>query len=298
MKDEQSSIERESTWDRKNKDSLNSQLWHQELNIRNLPSGVPVSRSQNSLSGMLYAITVLPDQPEFLLSFLSTVRGVDNSKLSVISHNGLMAIFGETVKGKAVANTENVLMYATVIEAMFRNFTVLPVRYGTLMDSEKAVIALLEKYGKAFKQNLSRLENKEELSLKVLWDPQKGNDKIRQQLQAYRAVAPFTGNSVSKEYLLRKLKEHQFENALQSYVKRLVDEIGKLVIRFNTLHQFKKMVSETIILDAVFLLEKGQKKAFTQAIEQLRNKHESLHFFLTGPWPPYSFVELNINQKR
>ncbi len=296
MKDEheQNAIGKDGTRDWNNKDSPSSQLGQQELNIRDLASGVPVSGSQNSLSRMLYAITVLPDQPKPLLSFLSTVRGVDNSKLSVISHNGLMAILGGTGKDKVVANTENALIYATVIEAVFRNFTVLPVRYGTLMDSEKAVITLLEKYGKAFKQNLSRLENKEELSLKVLWDPQKENDKIRQQLQAYRVDTPFTGNSVSKEYLLRKLKEHQFDNALQSYVERLVDEICKLVARFNTLHQFKKMVSKTIVLDAVFLLEKGQKKAFTQAIEQLRNKHESLHFLLTGPWPPYNFVELNI----
>ena len=294
MKDEQSSIRREGARDRNNKNSLNFQLGHQELNTRNLPSGVSVSRSQNSLSGMLYAITVSPDQPKLLLSFLSTVRGVDNSKLSVISHNGLMAILDETGKDKVVANTENALIYATVIEAMFRNFTVLPVRYGTLMDSEKAVIALLEKYGKTFKQNLSRLENKEELSLKVWWDPQKGNDKIRQQLQAYRVDTPFTGNSVSKEYLLQKLKEYQFDNALQSYVEQLVNEICKIVARFNTLHQFKKRVSKTIVLDAVFLLEKGQKKAFTQAIEQLKNKHESLHFLLTGPWPPYNFVELNI----
>jgi hypothetical protein len=52
------------------------------------------------------------------------------------------------------------------------------------------------------------------------------------------------------------------------------------------------MVSPTLIIDAVFLLEKQNKDGLVQAIEDFQKRYPSLIFMLSGPWPPYSFIEI------
>jgi hypothetical protein len=245
---------------------------------------------------ILYAIITSPDSPELLTSRLAEIKGIDGSELAAFSHNGLTTVLGETNRGKVVADTENALAYAKVIDELFRYDAVLPVRYGTLIDSDVAVVTLLEKYGTIFKQNLQRLANKEEFSLKILWDYENGSSKIRQQMEAagVNAQPLFSGSSATKEYLLQKVKAHRFENALIVHAEQLIGEISLLVELFSPVHHFKKMVSKTMILEGVFLLEKGQKEGFSQAFGQLKNQHEDLRFLLTGPWPPYSFIELDM----
>jgi hypothetical protein len=245
---------------------------------------------------LLYAIVATPGQSDFLASLLSSIKGVENSTLAMISSNGLTAIVEKTNRNHLVASPENALAFAKVIEVLSWNYSVLPVRYGTVMKSSESVIELLERCNSKFKETLQRIENKEEFSLKVLWDYEKGSEKIRQQMKSGVAQKnlPFEGNTISKTYLLQKLEEHRFEDALLSYVEQLIAEICNLIEQLNPIHKFKKMVSQNLILDAVFLLEKEKKESFTKIIDQLKNQYSDLHFLLTGPWPPYNFVEPNI----
>ena len=245
---------------------------------------------------MLYAIIASPDCSDLLTSRLSAIQGVEDSKLITVSCNKLTAIVAEISRKKVVVNTENALTFAKVIDKLSRHYPILPIRYGTLMDSDESIILLLEKYESKFEQNLCVVENKEEFSLKVFWDYEKESKKIRQQIYATEMEnrTPFQGDSSSKAYLLQKMKEHRFENALLTSVEQLVGEICMLLTRFNPIYKFKKMVSQTMILDAVLLFDKEQKEVLIRAIDGLKNQHKNLRFLLTGPWPPYNFVELDI----
>jgi len=245
---------------------------------------------------LIYAIIVSPNLPEFPDKWLAEVQGINNSQLTTVNSNGLTAIAGKINNKDVVANTENVLKYATVIDELFKHYTVLPVRYGTFMDSQMAIGTMMEKHSMTFKQNLDKVENKEEFSLKVFWDFEEESKKIRDKMYADEIGSnfPFPGNSQSKLYLLQKVKEHRFENALLSYVRKLIDEICNLVVQFKPDYVFKKMASRTMILDAAFLMEKKQEIAFAEAINPLKKKYGNLRFLLTGPWPPYNFVGFDV----
>jgi hypothetical protein len=54
------------------------------------------------------------------------------------------------------------------------------------------------------------------------------------------------------------------------------------------------MVTNSILLDAVFLVKKNKKDEFIQAISTFKQQHDDLQFLLTGSWPPYSFVDIVI----
>ena len=51
------------------------------------------------------------------------------------------------------------------------------------------------------------------------------------------------------------------------------------------------------IIDAVFLLEKDKKEDCINVVNNLQNKYPSLNLMLTGPWPPYNFVDITIKYR-
>lgn len=52
--------------------------------------------------------------------------------------------------------------------------------------------------------------------------------------------------------------------------------------------------SDRLLLNHSFLVEKSKFSKFSDKIAELESKHKDLKFLYTGPWPPYSFVNINI----
>ena len=80
------------------------------------------------------------------------------------------------------------------------------------------------------------------------------------------------------------------------WVNLTISTITWHLTQINPEGKFKKMLSKSIILDGVFLIEKTKKDEFIRAIEALKLLHDDLNFLITGPWPPYSFVEIAIDK--
>jgi len=102
------------------------------------------------------------------------------------------------------------------------------------------------------------------------------------------------GNSVFREYVNKKLIEHRAEELLLKHIEKIISEIVLKLGQLNPVSKFKKMASPTNIIDAVFLLEKNRNDGIIGAMEELQNTYPSFQFVLTGPWPPYSFVEITL----
>ncbi|MFA4853558.1 MAG: GvpL/GvpF family gas vesicle protein [Bacteroidales bacterium] len=245
---------------------------------------------------IIYAILTSNDRRDELTKLLSEIRGISDSALFNITYNNISVVAGDFSSNKIIVDKEFAIDYARVIEDLAQHFTLLPVRFGTLMESPDAIKEILIKYYDEFKQNLQKVENKYEFSLKVLWDYEKCSGKIRIKTESedQNAAKLFHHNSISTDYLLKKLKKHRFENALLKHVEQLIEEISSHLAQLNPIHKFQKMVTPNIILDAVFLLEKNKKDEFIHAIDHLKSQHDDLNFLLTGPWPPYNFVEITL----
>jgi len=52
--------------------------------------------------------------------------------------------------------------------------------------------------------------------------------------------------------------------------------------------------TDRLLLNHSFLVEKNKFSKFSNEIAKLEKKHKGLRFLYTGPWPPYSFVNINI----
>ena len=52
--------------------------------------------------------------------------------------------------------------------------------------------------------------------------------------------------------------------------------------------------SDRLLLNYSFLVERANFSRFSNEIAKLEKRHKKLKFIYTGPWPPYSFVNISI----
>jgi hypothetical protein len=241
---------------------------------------------------MLYAIIASDGKQESFHS-LSVTRGIHNALVVSVAHKGLVAVLEQVDNGRVVINTGNAIRYAGIIEELHQHDDLLPARYGTVMETKDAVIGMLEQHEKELEESLRRVRNKEEFSLKVFWNYEKGIEKIRQKMEhnTPEVATPPSGEKKSTAYLLEKIKAYHFEKAVLEYAEQLCEEIRHATEAFNPDIKFKKMPSQSLLIDAVFLQKKGLKEDFIRLVRLINDRHSDFRFLLTGPWPPYSFAD-------
>lgn len=226
------------------------------------------------------------------------MKDIAGKDLYAVSFNEITAVVSDINKVDITADKSSAIEYAGVIEMLAQHFTLLPMRFGSLMESTGAILKMLEKNYPDVQQNLQQVEDMLEFGLKVFCD----SEKLRADLMEKSEIGtkttvlstPEVKNSVYRDWVNKKLKEHRLEELLLTHVDSVVAAITEHLSRMNAVCKFKKMLTETIIIDALFLLKKDMKTELMQAVGNLQKQYPGLNFVMTGPWPPYNFVEITI----
>jgi hypothetical protein len=246
---------------------------------------------------IIYAIISSNRNHAELSALVKGFNGILGSDLYLLSFKDISIAVSDFTPPKDGIKKELAIDFARVIEELSQQVTLLPVRFGTFLKSDEIIHQLLMNHYDSFLKNIQKVDNKYEFGLKVLWDYEKCSDKIRGKaaLEVVKVGDYFSTNTIHTNYLLEKIKKHKLEDALLKNAEQLIEEIIRHLKLINPDCKFKKMVTNSIILDAVFLVNKNKKEEFIQAISGLKQQHDDLQFLLTGPWPPYSFVDIVIS---
>jgi len=247
---------------------------------------------------MIYAIVWAKKDSGKLNIILPGIKGISGEGLTTVAFEEITAIVTDIDKGNIVADSSGALAFARVINELWQQFTLLPMRFGSAMDSTEAIVKMLERNYSEIQQNLQKVENKIEFGLKVFCDSEKLKAKLLEKTvpEAVSMVHPDaeTKISVFREYVNRKLEAHRLEELVLSHVDALIALITDQLYLMNADCKFRKMVTEKTIIDGTFLLDKEKKKEVIWAVEHLQNLYPELNFILTGPWPPYNFVDFKV----
>ena len=247
---------------------------------------------------LIYAILWVKDDSEIPDSLLKGMKGISGEDLFQISFDKITAVVGDIDKRSIVADSSKALVFAGVIEDLWQQFTLLPMRFGSVVESADAVLKMLERNLSGIRANLKSIENKLEFGLKVFCDSVKLKaeliEKSKPETSHTINPVPETTVSVFRDYVNKKLEAHRLEELLLTHVDSVIADITGQCDLLNIVCKTRKMLSETTIIDAVFLLEKSRKDPLIHHLEELKTQYSGLNFVLTGPWPPYSFVESTI----
>jgi len=193
---------------------------------------------------------------------------------------------------------KDLVIHQYVLERVMEGFTVIPVKFGTMVETEDDTIKFLAEGYPLLSDELEKNEKKIELDVVASWELAKilpaiyhGNDQIHIQ---QREIAQ-QGNKASFEekIALGKLIEQALITTKADYHQMILQTFNTITKR-TCLHD---LADEQMIFNGAFLLEKKDEETFHQMLNDLDQKLENtLNFRVVGPLPPYSFSTIILEK--
>ena len=199
-----------------------------------------------------------------------------------------------------------VQVHQSVLASVSAVRTVIPMRFCTIYRSESGVQAMLTQNQGQFAAGLARLDGKQEWGIKVHCDTDILAQHVREISGPVQAMqAEMAAKSSGAAYFMkRKLEEviaREVERLGDEYAQRSHDCLGRHAAEavVNPL-QGQELTGrqEPMLLNGAYLVSRENLAAFRGDLTNLQSEYGELGFSyeMTGPWPPYNFVALEIEE--
>jgi len=228
-----------------------------------------------------------------------TTSGLDDRwPVRTIEHAGLAAVVSEVSSGTPESSRGNLLAHERVNAAVLEDRTVVPMSFGTVFRSRADVVELLRSAHDAFDDVLEKMHDKREFGLKVFWDRDgmiasiaRQDDDIRM-LREELTGRPDAGMASRLQYGCL------VDAALARHAQERVAEILERLRDVCVASRCNPTVGDRMVLNAAFLVQRGQEQSFDRCVQAIATDHAELTFQYTGPWPPYNFVAIRLKVGR
>jgi len=221
-------------------------------------------------------------------------------RVFTIAFDDLAAVVSDTPIVIYDPTRENVLAHEFVNETVMKEFTVIPMSFGTVFRSDEDVAELLRSTYQAFSDVLDKMQDKIEFGLKVLWDRDKVVAKLEQENEEIRRLNDeISRHTTTSTYFARMQLGRLVEASLEEISSRYVSDIHDALKPVAVASRSNKPIGDRMILNAAFLVDRAQEQAFDERVKETSRKYDDvLSFKYSGPWPPYNFVNIKLKLER
>jgi hypothetical protein len=229
-----------------------------------------------------------------------TGDGVDGHQVRVHRHGGVHALVSEVPKdhftqdalSRRLEDLESLEVLAraheAVLERAMAGHTVVPYRLCTIYSSSERLDAMLDREGVTLQAAFARLDGVQEWGVKAF---------LREPVGASPAEVRAASGT---EYLTQKRERRDAALAGSEATEAVVAEIHARLTERASAAALSRPQDRSLsgrdtemILNAAYLVPADGADAFRTIVESLGQRHEAddIELELTGPWPPYHFVE-------
>lgn len=192
-----------------------------------------------------------------------------------------------------MATRKNLVNHQKTIERVMEEYTILPFRFGMVVDDIAALQQVITDRKDYFFEKLESIEGKIELSLKGMWNNMepvyKHITETQEDISALKSrLQQTTSPSQNDKIELGKMVEF----ALTLEKERLSDKIiTKLSNQYED-YRLNKNITENMFCNLAFLVNKSDEPAFDSMINALGEElNDNISFKYVGPLPPYNFLD-------
>lgn len=228
--------------------------------------------------------------------------GDANGRVHTVAHDGLAVVVSDSPVKEYESTRANMLAHERVQERVMRDFTLLPVRFGTVTHDFASAIPdiqkLLEKRRQEFDGLLSDMDGRVELGLKALWRDEKA---VFQEILAENAAIRRLRNSLAGKppAAIRREGVPLGELVKEALERKKTREAATILAPLRGLAarvQESDTIVDRMIVNAAFLVDKGREGEFDQAVSKLdKELAHRVALKYVGPVPPYNFVNIVVN---
>jgi hypothetical protein len=221
--------------------------------------------------------------------------GIGGAELGLVSADGLAALVSDAPEGELTMGREAMTTHARVLEAAHSLGTVLPMRFGVVMDSEDEVThGLLEAHHDELLGQLHEFEGKAELKLRATYEEDPllreivSEDQDVARLRGSLRGAPEDATYYGRIHL-GELVSRAIERKRERDAAAIMEALAPLALEA----ELTPPPHERIVLNASFLVETSRLPEFDAAVDQVGERQGGrMRFKYTGPLPPHSFVTI------
>jgi len=235
----------------------------------------------------LYGIIDSSDQ------ITESIYGLEGSSVYNIPFCDIGAVVSEISPPIQGVTEGAVLEHGAVVEKLMADFTVLPVRFQTVIEGRDNLLLMMQSYYKDFKDNLARLHNKLEFGIKVIWPAEKIKENIIKTLKKGKQKDSESNSSQGRKFMTEKFEKYKIDKEFQAKADKFIKVMDTFFSKFATEKKLRKLKTEHLLLDAVYLVEKSQESNFREAFEHIKSARSDFKYLFSGPWPAYNFVVLS-----
>jgi hypothetical protein len=232
------------------------------------------------------------------LKFGAVGIGDNSSEIHTVHYRDLAAVVSDVPLGILDSTRENVLAHERVNEIVMRDHTVIPMSFGTIFKTKDDIVQLLRSAYDAFGDVLSKMRDKMEFGLKVLWDRDSVVKDIEDEDEGIHRLKNEIALQKGSTYFARMQYGRAIDAALQARSERYGTEILDRLRDVAVASRINKPIGDKMIMNAAFLVSRDQETAFDNRVKSIAAEHDKLTFKYTGPWPPYNFVNIRLKLER
>ena len=232
------------------------------------------------------------------LSFGSLGIGGGPSEVHTVQYRDIAAVVSSTPMVVQDPTRDNVLAHQRVNETVMQQHTVIPMSFGTVFKTHDDIMELLRSAYDAFLDVLTKMQDKFEFGLKVLWDRDQIIREIEGEDEDIRRLKGEISSQKGSTYFARMQYGRLIDAALQARLERYVAEIFEALRDVSVASRSNKPIGDRMIMNAAFLVSRDREQDFDARVRDIGQRYDKLTFRYTGPWPPYNFVNIRLKLER
>ena len=200
--------------------------------------------------------------------------------------------FGEASLTAKLSDLDWVSRAAVAHEAVSQAFmaadAVVPMKLFTLFSSDTRALEQLRAGWKRVDGVIKRLTRHDEWGVRLVFDPS----------ASLKSSAPAAPVASGRDYLLAKRQQNAASSQQATEMRKVAGDVIKSLRALSRDVKKRDVTAPAegrgrLLLDAAFLVPRGKAQRFKKSVEARAKKIAASGYALqiTGPWPPYSFVE-------
>jgi hypothetical protein len=184
-----------------------------------------------------------------------------------------------------------------------KEFTLLPVRFGTITDSASPIQNIQKLLGSRFEEFqklLEDLEDKVELGLKAFWRDEKTifEEIVAENTDIKRLRDSISGKPPEATHFDRIRLGEMVKEALS---RKRAKEVARILLPLRRIaHSVRESetLGDRMVVNAAFLVNKSKEPEFDQVVPKLDEQFaERVALRYIGSAPPYNFVNIMVDWK-
>lgn len=220
--------------------------------------------------------------------------GLDDQSLEIIKMDGVAAVVSPSEICRLRPQRRLLAAHQRVVNWLAQYGGLLPVAFGLIADSDEDVERLLEKHQEVLSEQLTLVDGRVEMTMALKWSAENIFQYFVEQSDELRAARDkVASGEASREEMIEVGR--MFEGLLTCERERLTELVLQPFNQLAVSIDQQPPKQEAEILRAAFLIEKADVDLFEKSLYEVAAQfNEEFSFSFNGPWPPYSFVKLNL----